>query len=157
MYLCVLMSQILKTVEIKNKRAFFEYSFIEKYTAGMVLKGTEIKSLRQGKANLSDSHCVFHRGELYIRNLTISEYEKAKHYNHEPLRERKLLLKASELKKLEKGLKDQSATIIATRIFINEKGYAKLEIGLAKGKKLFDKRDDIKKRDSEREMQRKLK
>ena len=151
------MNPILKEVEIKNRRASFEFSFIEKFIAGMVLTGTEIKSIRQGKANLSDSYCVFSNGELYIRNFHITEYEKEKHFNHAPLRERKLLLKAAELKKLEKKLQDKGLTIIATRLFINGKGWAKLEIALAKGKKLFDKREDIKKKDIQREISRKIK
>src|SRR5438552_2172287 len=109
------MSQILKEIEIKNKRASFEYTFLEKFIAGMVLTGSEIKSIRMGKANLSESYCVFQNGELFVRNLHVTEYEKAKHYGHEPLRDRKLLLTANELKKLEKKLKDQGLTIIATK------------------------------------------
>jgi SsrA-binding protein len=151
------MASILKEVEIKNRRASFEYSFLEQFVAGMVLSGSEIKSIRQGKANLSDSYCVLVNGELWIRNLHISEYEKATHYTHEPLRERKLLLTANELKRIEKKLKDQGLTVIPTRLFINQKGWAKLEIAIAKGKKTFDKREDIKKKDVERELQRKLK
>ncbi|MBC7864290.1 MAG: SsrA-binding protein SmpB [Bacteroidia bacterium] len=151
------MSTIQKQIEIKNRKASFEFSFLEKYIAGMVLLGSEIKSIRQGKANLSDAYCVFVKGELWIRNLHINEYEKATHYTHVPLRERKLLLTANELKKLEKKLKDQGLTIIPTKLFINEKGFAKLEIALAKGKKIYDKREDIKKKDTQRELQRKLK
>jgi SsrA-binding protein len=151
------MNPILKEVEIKNRRASFEFSFIEKFIAGMVLTGTEIKSIRQGKANLSDSYCVFIKGELYIRNFHITEYEKETHFNHAPLRERKLLLKSAELRKLEKKLIDRGLTIIATRLFINGKGWAKLEIALSKGKKLFDKRQDIKKKDVQREISRKIK
>ncbi|MFN5459908.1 MAG: SsrA-binding protein SmpB [Bacteroidota bacterium] len=151
------MDKILKTVEIKNRRASFDYSFLEKYIAGMVLKGSEIKSIRQGKVNLSDSYCVLTNGELFIRNLQISEYEKTTHFGHEPGRDRKLLLTPNEIKKLEKKLKDQGLTIIPTRLFINEKGWAKLEIALAKGKKAFDKREDIKKKDIQREISRKIK
>jgi SsrA-binding protein len=151
------MDKILKTVEIKNRRASFDYSFLEKYIAGMVLKGSEIKSIRQGKVNLSDSYCVLTNGELFIRNLQISEYEKTAHFGHEPGRDRKLLLTSNEIKKLEKKLKDQGLTIIPTRLFINEKGWAKLEIALAKGKKAFDKREDIKKKDIQREISRKIK
>ncbi|MFN5183493.1 MAG: SsrA-binding protein SmpB [Bacteroidota bacterium] len=151
------MDKILKTVEIKNRRASFDYSFLEKYIAGMVLKGSEIKSIRQGKVNLSDSYCVLTNGELFIRNLQISEYEKTTHFGHEPGRDRKLLLTSNEIKKLEKKLKDQGLTIIPTRLFINEKGWAKLEIALAKGKKAFDKREDIKKKDIQREISRKIK
>ncbi len=122
----------------------------------MVLKGTEIKSIREGKAGLADSYCYFRNDELFVRNLHISEYQDASFYQHEALRERKLLLTKQELNKLLKKVKDQGLTVIPTRLFINEKGFAKMEIALAKGKKLFDKRDDIKKRDIEREMNRKF-
>ncbi len=151
------MDKILKTVEIKNRRASFDYAFLEKYIAGMVLTGTEIKSIRQGKASLAESYGVFVKGELFVRNLQITEYEKAKHFNHDPNRDKKLLLTANELKKIEKKLKDQGITIVPTRLFINDKGFAKLEIAVAKGKKTFDKREDIKKKDTERELMRKLK
>jgi SsrA-binding protein len=124
--------------------------------AGLVLKGTEIKSIREGKAGLSDSYCFFKNDELFVKNLHIAEYSEASFYQHEALRERKLLLNRQELNKLSKKIKDQGLTIVPKKLFINEKGYAKLEIALAKGKKLFDKRDDIKKRDVEREMNRKF-
>jgi SsrA-binding protein len=120
------------------------------------LKGTEIKSIREGKAALSDGYCYFRNDELYIKNMHISEYSEASFTNHEPTRERKLLLSRMELNKLQKKMKDQGLTIVPVRLFINEKGYAKLEIALAKGKKLYDKREDIKKRDVERELNRKL-
>lgn len=151
------MDKILKTVEIKNRRASFDYTFLEKYVAGMVLTGTEIKSIRQGKASLADSYCVFINGELFVRNLQITEYEKARHFNHDPRRDKKLLLTATELKKIEKRLKDQGITIVPTFLFINDKGFAKLEIAVAKGKKTVDKREDIKKKDVEREIQRRIK
>lgn len=151
------MDKILKDIEIKNRRAPFDYTFLEKYIAGMVLTGTEIKSIRQGKASLADSYCVLNNGELFVRNLQITEYEKARHFNHDPKRDKKLLLTANEIKKIEKKLKDQGITIVPTRLFINDKGWAKLEIAIAKGKKTFDKREDIKKKDVEREIQRKLK
>ena len=151
------MDKILKTIEIKNRRASFDFAFLETYIAGMVLKGSEIKSIRQGKANLSDSYCVISNGEIFVRNLQITEYEKATHYGHEPGRDRKLLLNGSEIKKLEKKLKDQGLTIVPVKLFINEKGFAKLEIALAKGKKAFDKREDIKKKDIQREISRKIK
>ena len=151
------MDKILKTVEIRNRRTSFDYTFIEKYIAGMVLKGSEIKSIRQGKANLSDSYCFLHDDEIFIRNLQITEYEKTTHYGHEPGRDRKLLLTSNEIKKLEKKLKDNGLTIVPIRLFINEKGWAKLEIALAKGKKSFDKREDIKKKDVQREISRKIK
>ncbi len=146
-----------KTITILNKRASFEYSFLEKYVAGMVLSGTEIKSIRLGKANITDGFCVIENGEMIARNIQINEYDKGTYNNHEPKQDRKLLLKKSEIRKLQNKLKDQGLTIIPIKLFISDKGWAKLEIALAKGKKLFDKRDDIKKRDTERELQRKLK
>lgn len=151
------MDKILKQVEIKNRRASFDYIFLEKFIAGIVLTGSEIKSIRQGKASLSDAYCLINNGEVFIRNLQITEYEKAKNYGHEPLRERKLLLTNHEISKLEKKLKDQGLTVIPLRIFTSERGWAKLEIALAKGKKTFDKREDIKAKDVKRELDRKLK
>ncbi|MGZ3900869.1 MAG: SsrA-binding protein SmpB, partial [Bacteroidia bacterium] len=136
--------------------AKFDYQFLDKLIAGLVLKGTEIKSIREGKAGLSDSYCYFQNDELYVKNLHITEYSEASFKQHEPLRERKLLLSRQELNKLIKKVKDAGLTIIPVRLFINDKGYAKLEIALAKGKKLYDKRDDIKKKDIEREMNRKF-
>lgn len=123
----------------------------------MVLSGTEIKSIRLGKANITDGFCVIENGEMIARNIQINEYDKGTYNNHEPKQDRKLLLKKSEIRKLQNKLKDQGLTIIPIKLFISDKGWAKLEIALAKGKKLFDKRDDIKKRDTERELQRKLK
>jgi SsrA-binding protein len=146
-----------KTITILNKRASFEYAFLEKYVAGMVLSGTEIKSIRLGKANITDGFCVIENGEMIARNIQINEYDKGTYNNHEPKQDRKLLLKKSEIRKLQNKLKDQGLTIIPIKLFISDKGWAKLEIALAKGKKLYDKRDDIKKRDTERELQRKLK
>jgi len=148
--------KILKTIEIKNRRASFEYSFIDTFTAGMVLMGTEIKSIRQGKANLTDSYCLFFQGELYVRNMHISKYDEGTHFNHDTLRDRKLLLSKRELGKLQKELKNVGLTIIPTRLFISDNGYAKLNFALAKGKKSFDKRDDIKEKDVKREMDRSL-
>lgn len=147
----------MKSVDIRNKKASFEFSFLEKYVAGMVLTGTEIKSIRLGKANITDGFCVIDKGEMIVRNIEISQYDKGTHYNHEPKRDRKLLLKKSEIRKLGTKLKDQGLTIVPLRLFISEEGWAKLEIALAKGKKLFDKRQDLKKKDVERETQRKLK
>ncbi|TND08059.1 MAG: SsrA-binding protein [Bacteroidetes bacterium] len=144
-------------IEIKNRRASFEFSFLEKFVAGLVLVGTEIKSIREGKANITEAFCVFEKDELWLRNAQVDEYEKAKHYNHNPRRDRKLLLTKHELRKLQTKLKDQGLTIIPLRLFLSEKGLAKLEIALAKGKKLFDKREDIKKRDMQRETNRKFK
>ena len=145
------------SIDIRNRKASFEYSFLDKYVAGLSLTGTEIKSIRLGKANITDGFCVFVNGELIARNLQINEYEKGTHYNHEPKRDRKLLLKKTELKKLQNALKDQGLTIIPLKLFISEKGWAKLEIALAKGKKLYDKREDIKKKDIQRETARKFK
>lgn len=144
----------LKTISIPNKKASFEYFFLETYTAGLVLKGTEIKSIRLGKANLVDAYCYFHEGELFVKNLNIAKYDKGTYYNHDPLRERKLLLTKRELRKLEAKLKDKGLTVIPTKLFISEAGYAKLDLALAKGKKLYDKRDSIKERDVKREMER---
>lgn len=145
------------SIAIKNRQASFEYAFIDKYTAGIVLTGTEIKSLRQGKANITDGFCVFEGDELFVRNVQINEYEKGTHYNHAPKRDRKLLLKRSEMRKLQTKLKDQGLTIVPLLLYISEKGWAKLDIALAKGKKVFDKREDIKKRDIQRETDRRFK
>ena len=150
------MAKLSNTINIENRRARFDYQFLDTFVAGLVLKGTEIKSIREGKAGLSDSYCFFKNDELFVKNLHIAEYSDASFYQHEALRERKLLLNRQELNKLSKKVKDQGLTIVPTKLFINEKGYAKLEIALAKGKKLFDKRDDIKKRDVERELNRKF-
>ncbi len=146
--------RISKHFNILNRRASFEYFFLEKYDAGLALTGTEIKSIREGKVNLQDAYCLFLGNELFIRNLHISPYTEGTHYNHEPLRDRKLLLNRRELKKMEVKLKDQGLTIIPIRIFSSERGLAKIEIALAKGKKLYDKRDSIKERDVKREADR---
>lgn len=143
-----------KDVNIRNKKASFEYQFLDTYVAGMMLTGTEIKSIRQGKVNLQDAYCLFVGDGLFVRQLNISHYSQGTHYNHDPLRDRKLLLQKRELNKLQSRLQDQGLTVVPTRLFISERGFAKLEIALAKGKKLFDKRDDIKSRDVKREMER---
>lgn len=150
-------SNIQQKISIRNRRASFDYSFIENYTAGMILVGTEIKSIRLGKASLVDSFCYFRAGELYVRNLNISIYTEGNVYNHEPTRERKLLLSKRELEKLEKKMKDQGLTIIPVCLFTADSGYAKLEIALAKGKKLFDKREDMKAKDVDRDLKRQYK
>lgn len=150
------MAKISNTINIENRKAKFDYQFLDVLTAGLVLKGTEIKSIREGKAGLADSYCYFKNYELFIKNFHITEYADASFYNHEPLRERKLLLSKQELNKWLKKVKDSGLTIVPIKLFINENGYAKLNIALAKGKKAFDKRDDIKKRDIEREMNRKF-
>jgi SsrA-binding protein len=144
-------------VQIKNKRASFEYLLIEKYIAGIQLTGTEIKSLRESKANITDAYCCFINNELFIRNMHIAEYTYGTYLNHPPKRERKLLLNRRELRKLEIKLKEQGITIIPTLLFINEKGLAKIEIALAKGKKLYDKRESLKSKDAQREMDRQKK
>ena len=144
-------------INIKNKKARFEYELLETFTAGLQLVGTEIKSIRNGKANIVDGFCAFTEGELYIRNMYIAEYEQAGPFNHEPKRERKLLLNRTELNKIQKKLKDQGITVVPVRLFISASGYAKLDIALAKGKKLYDKRQDVKARDTKRELDRRMK
>ncbi|QZE13142.1 SsrA-binding protein SmpB [Halosquirtibacter laminarini] len=146
--------KIQKTVNIKNKRATFDYEIIERMVAGISLVGTEIKSIRLGKANLSDSFCYFERSELYVRNLSISEYDYGTHYNHIAKRERKLLLQKKEIRKWERKIKETGLTIIPLRLFINDRGFAKMEIGLAKGKKTYDKRETLRLKDAKREMDR---
>lgn len=144
-------------MEIKNRSAYFEYFIDDKYTAGIVLTGTEVKSLRTGKASFNDSYCIFHKGELWIKSFHIAEYKFGTINNHEPLRERKLLLSRKELKKIEAKLKEKGYTLIPLRLFFNEKNIAKVELGLGKGKKLHDKRETIKQRDTEREIKRYIK
>ncbi len=146
--------KIVKKVNVDNRRASFEYFFLEKYVAGLVLTGTEIKSIRQHKVNLQDAYCLFLANELYIRHMHISPYAEGTHYNHEPLRDRKVLLQKRELKKLMEKLKDQGLTLVPVRLFTNDRGLAKVEIALAKGKKLYDKRESIKERDVRRETER---
>ena len=141
-------------IHIKNKKAYFDYEIIDKLIAGMQLTGTEIKSIRMGKASLSDSYCLFKENELWVTNMRISAYDQGSYNNHEPYRDRKLLLNRKELNKLEKQTREKGLTIIALRVFINEKGYAKLEIALAKGMKKYDKREAIKKKDMKRDMER---
>ena len=140
--------------EIKNRSAFHEYFFDNKYVAGIVLTGTEVKSLREGKASFNDSYCIIHKGEIWIKSLHIGEYSHGTVNNHDPVRERKLLLQKREIRKIEAKLKEQGYTLIPLLIFFNEKNLIKVEIGLGKGKKLHDKRETIKKRDVEREMKR---
>jgi SsrA-binding protein len=143
-------------VDIKNRKAGFEFQLLEKYTAGIQLQGTEIKSIREGKCNISEGFCAFKGEELFIRNIEIQPYSAGSYYNHEPRRDRKLLLTKHELRKLQAKLKDKGLSIIPLRLFINDKGFAKLDISLAKGKKLYDKRQDIKKRDVQREIGRRV-
>lgn len=147
-----LKDKIVRNFSMTNRRAAFEFHFLDKYIAGIKLVGTEIKSLRLGKLNMQDSFCFFLAGELWIKHLHISEYEFGNRHNHDPKADRKLLLTKRELKRLSEEMKDQGLTIIPTRLFINEKGLAKLEIALAKGKKLYDKRESIKEKDMKREL-----
>lgn len=141
-------------IQIKNKKAYFDYELVEKYIAGLVLTGTEIKSLRMGKASLVDTYCLFKEGELYVRGMNIATYDHGTYNNHDPMRDRKLLLQKAELRKLQRKTKEKGFTIVPTRLFINEKGFAKLEIALARGKKEYDKRETIRERDLKRDMER---
>ncbi len=148
------MANIQKNISIKNRKATFEYELIERFVAGIMLVGTEIKSIRNGKVNLTDSYCQFVNGELYVKNLHIAEYEMGTCNNHIAKRDRKLLLNKKELLKLDKKVRESGLTIIATKLFVNSKGLAKLEIALARGKKTYDKRESLKLKDSKREMDR---
>jgi len=143
-----------KKISIKNKKASYEYQLIDKYVAGIILTGSEIKSIREGKVSLQEAYCDFRKTELFIRSMNIATYKQATYNNHEPLRERKLLLNKKELKKLKKKLDEKGLTLIPTRLFINDRGLAKIEITLGKGKKLFDKRESIKEKDTKRELAR---
>lgn len=142
-------------MELTNRKAYYEYFFEATYIAGMVLSGTEIKSLRAGKASFNDSYCLFHNGELFVKSLHISEYAYGTYTNHQPMQERKLLLNKRELKKLENKIKEKGYSIIPLKLFLAESGYFKLEIGLGKGKKAYDKRNTIKERESDRDIKRK--
>ena len=143
--------------EIRNRSAYHDFFIEDKYDAGMVLAGTEVKSIRESKVSFADSFCIFHKGELWLKSLHIAEYRLGTTNNHLAVHDRKLLLTKKELRKLENKIKEKGYTIVPLRIFFNEKGFAKLEIGLGKGKKLYDKRDSIKQRDSDRELKRYLK
>lgn len=144
-----------QSLEICNRKAYHEYFFEDKYIAGLVLQGTEIKSLRAGKASFNDSYCLFENGELFVKSLHISEYAFGTYSNHEPLQERKLLLNKRELRKLENKIKEKGYSIIPLKIFLTEKGFFKMEIGLGKGKKNYDKRETIKERENDRDIKRK--
>ncbi|OYU83909.1 MAG: SsrA-binding protein [Flavobacterium sp. BFFFF2] len=143
-----------KTINIQNKRARFDFEILETYTAGMVLAGSEIKSIRLGKAAIVDSFCEFHNGELFVINSQIEEYSFSRHFNHKAKSERKLLLQRKELKKLERQVDVKGLTLIPLKLYINEKGWAKLDIGLCRGKKDFDKRETLKDRDVKRDLDR---
>lgn len=145
---------MLKTINILNKRAKFDYEILDKYSAGIVLSGTEIKSIRLGKASITESFCEFHEGELFVINSTIEEYLYGTHYNHKTKSERKLLLNKKELKKLNKDSDNKGLTIVPLRLFTNEKGLAKLEIALCRGKKNYDKRETLKEQDTKRDLDR---
>ena len=147
----------LAPVNIRNKRATFDYELLDTYTAGIVHTGTEIKSIRLGKASLVDTFCYLAKGELWVKNMHISEYFYGSYNNHAARRDRKLLLSKKELKKLERGTKETGFTMVPTRLFINEKGLAKLVIALAKGKKQYDKRESLKEKDDRRDMDRMFK
>jgi SsrA-binding protein len=149
--------EVENNINITNKRAFFDYQLVEKYEAGIVLTGSEIKSIRQAKVNLGDAYCYFKEGELFVKNMHISPYEHGGFANHQPTRDRKLLLHKHELRKLYRAVKEDGYTIVPVRLYITKKGLAKLEIALAKGKKTYDKRETIKKRDLERSLGRKFK
>lgn len=146
--------QNAKDINIKNKRATFDYHIVEKFTAGIVLTGTEIKSIRLGKASLVDTYCYVNNGEVWVKNMNISEYFYGNYNNHESRRERKLLLTRKEIRRLDSASKDAGTTIVPIRLFINERGLAKLVIGISRGKKEYDKRETIKERDAKRQLSR---
>lgn len=151
------MAHTQQHISIKNRKATFEYELVEKFVAGMKLVGTEIKSIRNGKVNLSDSYCQFFANELFVKNLHIAEYEMGNINNHIAKRDRKLLLNRKELQKLDKKVKESGLTIIPVKLFINENGLAKLEIALARGKKQYDKRESLKTKDAKRDIDRMMK
>lgn len=141
-------------IQIRNRKASFEYEFLDKYETGLVLKGTEIKSIREGKASVQEAYCYINKGELFIKGMNISPYSNSSFENHQIDRERKLLVKKKELEKIQSKIEEKGLTIVPTRIYINKRGFAKLEIAVARGKKLYDKRDSIKKKDQDRELKR---
>ncbi|MEN0003367.1 MAG: SsrA-binding protein SmpB [Bacteroidota bacterium] len=141
-------------IEIVNRRAQYEYHFIELVEAGVMLQGTEIKSIRKGNINLRDAYCLFQEDELFIKSMFIAEYENGTYANHEPRRTRKLLLRRQEMRKLQRKVKEKGFTIVPYRLYVNERGIAKIEIALAQGKKSYDKRDSIKQKDMKRDLDR---
>ncbi|MEC8968878.1 MAG: SsrA-binding protein SmpB [Bacteroidota bacterium] len=143
-------------INIKNKKASFEFEFIETYTAGIVLTGTEIKSIRLSKASIAEAYGLISKNEILLRNMYIQPYENGTHYNHQPRRDRKLLLNRSEINKIDRKIKSKGLTLVPVNLFINKKGLAKVEIALAKGKKIYDKREDLKKKDAKREIEKKI-
>lgn len=144
----------MKSIEIKNKRAKFDYEWLDIYTAGLQLVGTEVKSIRLGKASIAEAYCYVNEGEVFIKNMNITEWSHGNIYNHDPIRERKLLLSKREIDKIEKALKDQGITLIPLKLFISEKGWVKLNIAIARGKKNYDKRQSLKEKDAKRDIQR---
>jgi len=147
-------SRFSNDVHVKNRKARHQYEFVDTYEAGLVLKGTEIKSIREGKVNLMDGYCYFNKGELFLKGVHISPYAQSSFYNHESTRERKLLLHKKELSKIKSKLDEKGLTLVPSRLYLNKRGLAKVEIALAKGKKLHDKRESIKKKDAKRELDR---
>lgn len=145
---------VQKQINIRNKKASFNYEFIDTYSAGVVLTGTEVKSIRMGKASIGESYCYLHNGELWTKGMHISEYSFGSYSNHTPTRERKLLLKKKELEKIGDCLKIKGNTVILTKIFINDRGWVKINLATARGKKIHDKRQDMKTKDAKREMDR---
>ena len=143
-----------RNIEIVNRRAKFEYHFLQSYEAGILLTGTEVKSIKSGNANLSDAYCLFMNGELYIKSLYIAEYSHGNVHNHETRRDRKLLLRRPELKKLDRRVREKGLTIVPHRIYISERGFIKIEIALAQGKRAYDKRESIKEKDVRRDLDR---
>ena len=148
------MPRLKSVVRIKNKKAEFQFFLIDRYTAGLVLTGSEIKSIREGKASINEAFCVFMQNELFIKNMYVAEYTHGSAFNHQPRRDRKLLLNKRELLRLQEKVKEKGLTIIPVVLFIDENGRAKLDIALAKGKKLYDKRESLKEKDVRRQMQR---
>lgn len=146
-----------KQINIQNKRARFEFHLVENFVAGIVLSGTEIKSIRNGKASILEAYCIFLNGEVWVRNMHNAAYENGSFYNHAPKADRKLLLNRKEINKIDKFLKDKGNTVVPLKMFLSDKGWAKMEIALAKGKKLHDKRQDLKEKDDKREMDRAMK
>lgn len=146
-------SRFSDNINIRNRQATFEYEILDKYVAGIVLSGTEIKSIREGKANLQDGFCYINNNEIFVKGVNITPYAQGTHYNHEAVRDRKLLLRRSEILKLANRV-DKGLTLIPLRLFINDRGYAKMEVALARGKKMHDKRDSIRERDARRELDR---
>jgi SsrA-binding protein len=144
----------VKTVEIKNRKAKFDYEWLETFTAGMQLQGTEVKSIRMGKASIAEAYCYFAGEELFVKNMTISEWSHGNIFNHEPLRERKLLLSKRELDKILKSTKDAGITVIPTKVYLSEKGWIKMNIAVARGKKNYDKRQSLKEKDAKRDLAR---